>query len=159
MFLTMRTTLFPESKKVASMGNDMKNVCMELQRKISKPSPSGSLLTPIRPFILSKSVRATFALTPFMSTYSIRNIISSYAIIKRYGFMQTLSARMQRKPQIRHSRILRRRFVSEGIQMGAPLRRGAPACRGKRKRVHFLFKVHDEMPLLPKLPLELERER
>lgn len=64
MLRTTFTTLSFPSRNVAFIGNDMKNVWMALQRRISNPSPDGRHFLPIRPRILSRSVRATRARTP-----------------------------------------------------------------------------------------------
>lgn len=70
MLRTTLTTASFRSRNVASIGNDMKKVCIELHLSISSPSPGGRLLTPISPLARSKNVRAIFARTPSISTVS-----------------------------------------------------------------------------------------
>ena len=125
---------------------------------MSIPSPGGRLFVPISPFMRSKRVLATFARTPFISTVSMRNIISSYAIICRHGFMQIVSACMRGHPQRRQYRLLRCRCVAASVSLGSPLRRRTAAGRQKRKRMCVFLTLHDEVPLLPKFTLELERQ-
>lgn len=68
---TTLTTRPSESTNVASIGKDMKKVCIALQRSMRSPSPGGSSFVPISPFARSANVRATFALTPSISTVSM----------------------------------------------------------------------------------------
>ena len=59
-------------------------------------------------------------------------------------------------PRERQDRLLRRRGVSARLPLGTALRRGAADNRRARQRMRLLLALHDEVPLLPELPVELE---
>ena len=52
--------------------------------------------------------------------------------------------------------LLRGRGQSTRLPLGTALRRGAAADGDARQRLRLLLAVHDEVPLLPELAVELE---
>lgn len=139
MLRTTFTTSSCLSRNVASIGNDMKNVCMALHRRISMPSPGGSDLVPMRPFILAKSVRATLARTPI--TTAISSLSERFFRIDSgwqtpsdashcHYVYQTPLAGPSKRPQMTPSECRTPRTGRAGISGQRPL----PETTGRRRR-------------------------